>query len=365
MRRIPLKPSILILHDVSLTGNVSYKTTSREEETNGKNELVKWETTREIQDKPEHDRARALRARIKTALKTATKGAISDIGLFAPDIPQTFEAITEAEKEIIQQVDEFNSGAYYSRIYSQIITFQITSDNAQALQAISQMITNGLTDLKAAVKAANPDAIRDVLKEMKGLDALLPDAKSEELKKLMDAMKKKARDITKEIKKAGRQLDESELMKFTTTTGIQAAEMRIFDEIPETGIPAELMTGATAQELSIDFTAEAAPTPTTETPRTDSGEDYRPDNGPETAPQPVNGPTAEELQTAAATALQPDQTPEGSRLNDWTDPEDEEVSEQARQRADLIEIMNNSDSETREAIRAELAKMDAENAAKV
>ncbi|OQA83500.1 MAG: hypothetical protein BWY28_03133 [bacterium ADurb.Bin236] len=314
MRLIDLKPSLLILHDVKLRGGIQYKVLERSEEmdADGKQERAEWKTERIIYDKAEFDAARALRARCETLLQTTTGAARSDIGLFAPDTPQTFAAIEQAEAEITAMIDEFKRDAYFNELYSRVITFRIQSDNRQALEAVAEMISDGLSQLKEATAAADPKAIRAALKNMRGLDKLLPDQKSDELKSLIDTMREKARKLTKEINKQGRAITDDEVIKLMDTAALDRAQMVIFETEPtDTETAPAALPAFDVDDFQIDD-QPAAPD-TTPTAATATVDDFQTDDTTETEPTPATAPAR------AAADLTPDATPEQERGADFQD----------------------------------------------
>lgn len=363
MRRINLMPSILILHDVKLRGGIQYRVMDRIAELEEKKETAEWKTKRTIFDKVEFDAGRALRARIENLMRTATSAASSDIGLFAPDTPQTFDAIRDAEREIQALIDTFHTGAYYNRISSRVITFRIQSDNTQALEAVSDLIQDGLEDLKTAVKAADVKSMRAALKDLKGFDKLLPDTASAELQKLINDMRKKARDLNRLVNKQGKKLDDSDVTTLLDAANIDAAEMVIF-EIEETD------TGDAIPAADVDeFTPAEIPTApaTVEQAQTDetTAADFQPDVTPE--PQPAtttddNNPA----QTLTGDILkQPelvtDETPEHQHGDDWKEDTAAEIdTERDTVRAELLdEYEATNDDDRRADIRAALETLDA------
>jgi len=331
MQIIDLKPSVLILHVVKLRGGISYKVLDRSEEITGKAEKAEWRTERNIFDKEEFDRGRALRAKIETLLRSATSAARSEIGLFAPDTPDIYEIIKTAEREINELIDGFHSTAFYNRLSSRVITFRIQSDNAQALEAISDQIQNGLEDLKEATKGADVKKIRAALKDLKGFDKLLPDAKSAELQKLVNDMRGRARTLNKLINKQGKKLDDSEIKKLMDISAVDTAELVIFDAESEPENESTLSTF----EASDFFIDNEPPPPAPELEEVTApapaviAEDFTPIEI--EAPEAKKAPSAAPA-PAPAPELEPDVTAEHTDGDDWT-PEDttgEEIKEARR-----------------------------------
>jgi len=238
-----IKPSLFIVHDVSMTGGVSYtqEDKTRIDTGNENAEEETWKGRKRIFDVAEYNKARTLRQQIITLLKSKLSAADSKIGLFAADTPETVDIIQETEEEIAELLDEFHvnfndgTGARYCTLTSSIISFRIASDNRQALEAISRRITDGLTRLKNATEAADVKEIRNTLKSLKGFDKLLPEVKSDALKTLVEDMRARARTLNKEINKNGKAIDE--LTEYTDSAAIDSAEFIIFNDGEEIEIP--------------------------------------------------------------------------------------------------------------------------------
>lgn len=269
MKQITLKPSILIIHNCKLRGGINYRVMERAEERyNERGERAEWRTERVISDKQEFDTARALRARLENAIRTATGAARSDIGLIAPDAPETFTALEAAEADALAEIDAFHADAYYTRLQNQIITFKI-GDNDRAVRAVAATISDGLEELRRAVAAVDVKAIRDALKDLKGLDAVLDGPAAPALADMMDTLRQRARTIAAEVKKTGAALDETTARQFADTAIIEAAELAIFTDTAEaadaldTFDDAELLTDTTTTEavaagetLALEFEAD-------------------------------------------------------------------------------------------------------------
>jgi len=367
MKTINLQPSLLIIHRVTMRGGIRYKILERSEEQQDKQQTAEWKTERVIFDKKEFDKGRALRAKIENLMRTATSAAKSDIGLFAPDLPDTFEAITTAEREIQALIDTFHASAYYNKLNSQVITFRIQSDNRQALEAVSDLIQTGLEDLKDAVKNADVKNIRAALKDLKGFDQLLPDTASAELQKLIADMRKKARDINRLVNKQGKALDDSDVIKLMNAAQVDTAEMIIFETPEQDGTTPELSTFDVSDFTPTEIPTEAPATSSTAPEQiTEAPADFQPDTTPE--PEAVEEPATEEETTAAPVPEHtPDTTPEHEPGKDWTDPDaDAEQTEEERDttRVDLLTEYEATDSPKRKReIREALEAMDAATAA--
>lgn len=382
MKIINLQPSLLIIHDVKLRGGVTYKVVDRDTTEDGRREDTTIKTEKVIYDKPEFDAGRALRARIETLMKNQTEGARSEIGLFAPDIPATFTAIQNAEREIQSLIDSYHGTAFYNRITSRVITFRIQSDNRQALEAVSELIETGLDDLKTAVKNADVKNIRLALKGLKGFDKLLPDTASAELQTLINDMRKKARDINRLVNKQGKALDDSEVMKLMNAAAVDAAEMVIFDDPePEIDVYAsEQLPAADAAEFEMseiptEQAAQAAQLPDT------TAADFQPDSTPEPVAEPAAEPAASEgsrrgIETKRLIITGPGENdgmlleisminpgPEHQPSDDWKDNQNEEQDEERDAfRAALLTAYESAETDAdRTRIRKSIENLDAKH----
>lgn len=271
MKNVTLRPSILIIHNLKLRGGISYKVLERSEEAyNDRGERAEWRTERTIPDKTEFDNARALRSRLENAIRTATGAARSDIGLIAPDAPETFEALERWEAEAAEQIDEFHTTAYYCRLINQIVTFKI-GDNDRAVKAVAATIEDGINRLREAVAAVDVKAIRDTLKDLRGLDTVLEGPAAGALAGMLDGLRERARKITAEVKKTGAALDEATARQFADTAIIEAAELAIFQTDGTEAEAAEALAAVDDAEMIIDTGADVAapyrpaPTPSAET----------------------------------------------------------------------------------------------------
>lgn len=302
MRTITLKPSLFIIHDVKHSGGIQYRISDRESETEDRTERTNWKTERTISDLDAFNAARATRSRIENLMRSETGAAVSDItgGMFAPDAPETWEALEAAQLKIQEEIEtyrrDFDGG---NRLTSRVIVFRITGENRQILEALRDQIADGLEALKAAVMDANPDRIRAALKSLKGMDKVLNPEAAARLAGLMDTYRAKAREITAAVKKQGKSIDE--LRQEMNASPIDAAELAIFEDAPDTIAPLPAIDAA-------EFQTEEAETAAAPAPPTPGALEFETDQTEERAAAPA---TLDGLETDTTPAPDPDQ---------WDDP---------------------------------------------
>lgn len=302
MRVIKMKPALFIIHDVKHSGGISYKIQDRESREEGKQELSEWRTTRTIDDKTAFDAARACRSRIETALRKETGAAVSDItgGLFAADMPATWEALERAQEIISEELETFrrdyDSG---NKLSSRIIIFKVQGENRALLDALSEQVSDGLDDLKRAVNAADVTQIRAALKSIKGMSQLMPPDAAARLENLMNNYRAKAREINAAVNKQGKSLDE--IRQQMDASPIDAASLEIFEPAPDFRPALDTLDAG-------QFQTEEAETPTGAPTGADTAE-FQTEAAPASLPGELDAPAG----------LQTDETPEADRADDWTE----------------------------------------------
>jgi hypothetical protein len=236
------KPLLLILHLVNLRGGVKYGTARQSTTTDADAEAAELVMTRTIQNRPEYNAARALRAKIENHLRIETGAAVTEIGLFAADCEETREAIDAAGEQIGKWIDDFGEIAECCELSSRILCFPVMANHIAVFEAISGLLVDAFDVLRLAIFAQDVKNIKAALESLKGFDRLLSDEHGAQLREIVTA----ARTAARQINRAGRgkPVDDLDTQRAAveaailalrgTITGIDSQTPKPEPETPET-----------------------------------------------------------------------------------------------------------------------------------
>jgi hypothetical protein len=206
-----LRPGLLVSMQTSIKGNTHYQTQEIEyqHETGDGGLRARWETTKTIADKAEHEEAIKQRTKIRGLILSVCSQ--SAFGLLCPNNREAElrEAIAMARK----LTDEFNSTAQVSRMSVNVIFGRIAQDDVEAIRAISGEIRSLMEDMQQGVKALDVKAIRAAANKATEVGKMLTPEANARMAVAIDAARVSARKIAKAGDVAAVEIDKATIRK--------------------------------------------------------------------------------------------------------------------------------------------------------
>ena len=206
-----LRPGLLVSMQTSIKGNTHYRTQEieSEHETETGGIRARWETTKEIADREEHERAIKQRTKIRGLILSVCSQ--SAFGLLCPNSKEA--ELREAISQARALTEEFNATANMSRMSVNVIYGRIAQDDVEAIRAITGEIRSLMEDMQQGVKAMDVKVIRDAANKAKQVGEMLsPEAKGR-LEVAIEAARKAARKIAKSGETAANEIDRQTIAK--------------------------------------------------------------------------------------------------------------------------------------------------------
>lgn len=201
MKASVLKPGLLVSLKTSIRGGVAYQRQDIDPEhvDAAGAKVATWQTTREIPDPAEFERAIKARSAARSVI-TATCCA-SSFGLLCPTTREADldNAIAEARKI----ADAHNAGAALSQVQVYVLVGRVASDDAEAARAIGAEVRELLDMMRAGIAAANPEAIREAASKARAIGAMLDESVAGKVGEAIAEARKAAREIVARVSKAG------------------------------------------------------------------------------------------------------------------------------------------------------------------
>lgn len=206
-----LRPGLLVSMQTSIKGNTHYQTQEIEyqHETGDGGLRARWETTKTIADRQEHEEAIKQRTKIRgLILSVCTQSAF---GLLCPNSREAElrEAISVARK----LTEDFNSTAQVSRMSVNVIFGRIAQDDVEAVRAISGEIRSLIEDMQAGVKTLDVKVIRAAANKATEVGKMLTPEANQRLAVAIDAARTTARKIAKAGEVAAQEIDKAAIRK--------------------------------------------------------------------------------------------------------------------------------------------------------
>jgi hypothetical protein len=239
MKTSVLKPGFLVSLKTSLQGGVTYKRidTNPEHTTEDGAIVATWETTREIPDPEEFERATAARGKARFCVASACCN--SAFGLLCPisDEDKLQQAITDARTI----ADEHNRNNFKTHVDVFVMVGRVAENDAEAARAISYEVRELLDTMKAGIAAADPAAIREAANKARNLGAMLSPDVAGQISAAIIQAREAARAIVKRVQKAGETA--AAVVAECQTAKIDAARFSFLD-MDENGAPVETVSPA-------------------------------------------------------------------------------------------------------------------------
>jgi len=229
-----LKNCFLVVFKCGVHGGLSYRHSDGKTERQGKREDSEWKTQKTVNDKEERNKGVSLAGRVKRAVERL--GRANELGTIVPvDREAELEEMIEKCK---RDVREFNATSTYTNLRFRALKFAISGENEVALGDMLSELRELLDALRDAVKAADVKGIRDVAKQLKGFDAVLPEDAADYLQRAVADAKKQAGLARKSLEERGMQLEDVQReMNASTVDFARFAVMQPGEELEDVESP--------------------------------------------------------------------------------------------------------------------------------
>lgn len=189
--KITLKPSYLIVARITRSGGLVISNSNENERVDGDESVKTWQARRDIPSITELKRANKAVVYCRKELEKACYRMGSAL-VCAKENKPAFDSAVATVRETIATL---NPTMTHSKLYSSFLVAEIVTDDQEAALALRQDIAALASTLSDAVKAADPKAIRETIKAMKGIESLVPEMQSEKLLAAVKAAQKYAHQV--------------------------------------------------------------------------------------------------------------------------------------------------------------------------
>ncbi len=237
---LEMKPGILVTEIVKITGGVHYEREYQESYLDDKAEVREWKTISRIDNVKEREKAMRVRSRIyKLVQNECIK---TPIGLVCnkEKEPALLEALQLARAER----DKFNESALSCKVIAHHACFEVREDNYQTIAAIADQIAEVAKEVSLAItsddettlgssarrwlKGMRPEAIlllpsqekdaiiarvraeliRKAIREINGVEKLLPKVAGDEAKTIIKKSRSIANELCAKVERKNQSLDD-------------------------------------------------------------------------------------------------------------------------------------------------------------
>lgn len=225
MKTTVLKPGFLVSLKTGLRGGVTYARVDLEPDhlTDDGARVARWETTRDIPDPDEFERATA--ARSKARARVAGVCCLSSFGLLCPSAQEA--ELQEAIAAARGIAAAHNATAAQTQVEVYVLVGRIAQDDAEAARAIGAELRGLLDSMQAGIKAADPTAIREAATQAKNLGAMLSADIAGSISGAILEARTAARLIARRVQKAGESA--AQVVAECSTQRIESARFAFLD----------------------------------------------------------------------------------------------------------------------------------------
>jgi hypothetical protein len=207
-----LRPGLLVSCKTSVTGNVDYRKEEIEAEhvlDNGQTTQARWETTRTIEDKEEHEAAIKVRGKALAMIRGVC--ARSAFGLLCPNNKES--DLVAAIRDARALTDEFNKTSKLTRIGVFVIAGRVAQDDVEAARAIRSEVAELVALMSEGIKALDADSVRDACNRAKNVSQMLAPEGQERVQEAILLARSAARTIVKAGESAATEIDAATIRK--------------------------------------------------------------------------------------------------------------------------------------------------------
>ncbi len=235
-----MPPGTLVTETVSIRGGVHYDREYEQSYFDDKAQIREWKTVSRVENVKERAVAQNLRTKIYTMIRQHC--VKTPVGLICPD--EKKDALNQALLDVDVERDKFNDLATTCRVVTHHACFPVKADNYRTLAAIMDQIADVATRVNQAVttddletlrqaprrwlKGMKPDAIllledkqknaivarvraeliRSAIRDIKGVEALLPEDATDKALAIVNQSRKIARRLCNRVEKRNEALTE-------------------------------------------------------------------------------------------------------------------------------------------------------------
>ena len=224
MKTNVLKPGLLVSLNTALRGGVNYRRVDIEPEHKvGDTLRARWETTKEIEDPAEFERAANVRSEARSQI--ARVCCASAFGLLCPiDREDDLQVAIEAARDLAMQ---HNRTAQRSQVSVYVLVGRIAQDDAEAARALGAEMRQLLDTMQAGIKAADPEMIREAANKARALGGMLTDRVGQQVTEAITEARRAARELVKRVEKSGQ--DAADVVAVCKTQAIESARFAFLD----------------------------------------------------------------------------------------------------------------------------------------
>lgn len=192
---VDLKPCYLLGTEISRHGGEQYsrKNEHRVEREDG-SVYSEWETQKTLSNEDEFKEATQLVGKCKREIHKLGR-SLGNLGLIVPR--ERIDDVRAFRDEWREKFAEFNGRAKHSKLRFRLVIVSTAGENAEVLKDLLEDLRDGLSDLEAAYKSADPKSMRDVVQRMSGFSDLLPERVALSIENAIKATRKRASDISR------------------------------------------------------------------------------------------------------------------------------------------------------------------------
>lgn len=258
MKTSVIKPGLLVSLKTALRGGVNYKRKDLEAEHVDElgARVARWETSREIPDPVEFERATAARSLARS--KVAGVCCVSAFGLLCPSDKEA--ELAQAIIEAREVADAFNESAALSRVEVFVLVGRVAQDDAEAARAIGNEVRELVEAMQAGIRAADPVAIREAANKARAVGGMLSEDTGRKVEAAIEQARRVARELVKRVEKAGERA--ADVVASCNVQALEAARFAFLDTeageveaMPQAGRTVELEGGADVQAGAVQAPA--------------------------------------------------------------------------------------------------------------
>jgi hypothetical protein len=198
-----IRPGLLVSLKSTVVGGVTYQRAELDVDASVAAdegaEVERWETTKIVTDKEEHERATKCRSRALSLIRKECQA--TGFGLLCPQEREA--ALDVAVAAARQIVDSHNEVAEHTRVGLFVLKGRVASDDAEAAKAITSEIAELVVKMDAGIKEFDPKSIREAADRARELSAMLGDEERSKVSAAVAQARSAARTIVKRIEKEG------------------------------------------------------------------------------------------------------------------------------------------------------------------
>lgn len=232
-----LRPGFLVVGEVKQRGCLSYRHSEYREENGGRSLHAEWKTDKYVADLDEQRALCNCRQRAMLALRSLGS-PVGGLGIIVPldredDLRRTIAAVEES-------VREYNDAATCTGLSAHFTWFVIEPSDERIARALYEQAADVVDRLSDAIGRGDIKALRAGLRDLSGLDAVLPSDTALAVSETIRSARQRARTATRAAKKLNGEAATEEAR-------------RILQSVPVDGLRAALIEAAPTDAETIEL----------------------------------------------------------------------------------------------------------------